>query len=61
MEEEKDTMSRLNIIRLVASGRIKEEDVDLTEEEKRLVEEYKKTDKLFDETGLPVSWSTPID
>ena len=56
------TSSREAILELVACGKIKEEDVDLTEKEKEIVEGYKKTNQIIKEKGINnLYWSTPID
>jgi len=60
-EKDNSTMSRSNIIDLIACGKIKEEDVELTEDEKKVLEKRRKTNQLLREAGLPISWSTPID
>lgn len=60
-EKEAMSSSRSVILQLIASGKIKEEDVELTEEEKELVESYKKTLEIIKENGIEVNLSTPID
>ena len=60
-QEEIMSSSRSVILQLIASGKIKEEDVELTEKEKKLVESYKKTLEIIKEKGIKVNLSTPID
>lgn len=61
--EEKETMtsSRETILSLVADGVIKEDDIKLNEEEKKLVENYKKTNEIIKEKKIEMYWSVPID
>ena len=68
MEEKKDiptedtSSSREAILDLVAEGKIPEEDVELTEREKKLVESYRKTNKIIKDAGIKgLYWSSPID
>ena len=67
MEEKKDmptedtSSSREVILELVAEGKIPEEDVKLTEREKKLVESYRKTNKIIKDAGIKLYWSSPID
>ena len=60
-QEEIMSSSRSVILQLIASGKIKEEDVELTEKEKKLVESYRKTLEIIKENGIKVNLSTPID
>lgn len=60
-QEEIMSSSRSVILQLIAAGKIKEEDVELTEKEKKLVESYKKTLEIIKEKGIKVNLSTPID
>ena len=55
------SMSRLNILNLVALGEIPEEDVVLTDEEKEIVEEKREIMEEFENDGEEVVWSTPDD
>lgn len=55
------TMSRANILQLVALGKIKETDVSLTDEEKEIVESNRKLIEEMKEKGAKVIWNCPID
>ena len=55
------TMSRLNILQLVALGKIKKEDVELTDEEKEIVESNKRLNEQIKKQGGKVVWDCPID
>lgn len=55
------TMSRANVLQLVALGKIKETDVSLTEEEKEIVESNRKLIEEMKEKGAKVIWNCPID
>ena len=62
-KEEKEIMSssREVILKLIASGEIDEKKVKLTEEEKELIEKYKKTYEIIKENEIEINISTPID
>ena len=61
-ENEEMTSSREAILDLVAAGKIPEEKAKLTEREKKLVESYRRTNKIIKDAGIKgLYWSSPID
>lgn len=59
---EEITSSKSMILQLIADGKISEEDVELNDKEKELLESYKKMNKIIEENGIEnLYWSSPID